>query len=126
MFVTEVPEPFVSYIGLIVVKEDIRLLVIINPIYVIKKVTISLQRDIGEIESKCISYTAPTKEGWRVWLKGILTKRPKVKQDLAAKMLGRDTSVNLNVCIFKEDLCDSELIMRNYVWRQSKENAIII
>lgn len=85
---TVVPEPFVSYVGPIVVKENIRSLVIINPTYVTKRVNIPLLTDISEIESTCTPYTIPTKEGWSVRLKGVLPKRLRVKRELIAKILG--------------------------------------
>lgn len=74
--------------GGMVVQEKNKQLVLINPHYSLKRVSMFLPISAKLIQRKCARFAETVMEGWEAWLNSILRRPVRAKQDLVAKVFG--------------------------------------
>ncbi|XP_075777634.1 uncharacterized protein LOC142827230 [Pelodiscus sinensis] len=88
--ITVAHAPTLSNIGPYVIKKDVAKVMMIEPKYSVKIVTMPMHISTSKINPNCQSYVIPMLNGWNRWLRimepEIITKRP--KRDLIAKLIG--------------------------------------
>lgn len=96
--VTVIPKPYVSKLGPVVIQQDLKRLLIINPRYTVKKVVINMQLSAQDIQPECAPFLKSYLMGWDAW---VISSEPTYLSEkrLRCKSLGRSRGrVRRNQC----------------------------